>query len=122
MLGAVTSLMWPDPHPLFESESELQTTSAFQPSLPFACDLPDTWSGPQSGMLKAHDVLSVSRVVTSIPDLVAATAPAMLLAAIRTAATYARRAATAYQNARTSFVVRRLYERREPHAAMRLRG
>jgi hypothetical protein len=65
--------------------------------LPFACDLPDTWSGPQSGMLDAADLLSVTRVVGRIPDVVGADDPAMLVTAIETATSYTRGKATAYQ-------------------------
>lgn len=65
--------------------------------LPFACDLPDTWTGPQSGMLDAADLLSVTRVVGRIPDLVGASDPAMLMTALATAATHTRRKATTYQ-------------------------
>ena len=65
--------------------------------LPFACDLPDTWTGPQGDMLDAADMLSVTRVVGRIPDLVAATDPAMLVKALQTATSYTQRKATAYQ-------------------------
>lgn len=65
--------------------------------LPFACDLPDSWAGPQGDMLDAADLLSVTRVVGRIPDLVAATDPTMLVQAIRTATSYTQRTATAYQ-------------------------
>jgi len=65
--------------------------------LPFACDLPDTWTGPQGDMLEAADLLAVTRVVGRIPDLVAATDPAMLLTAIRTATSYTQRKAMAYR-------------------------
>jgi hypothetical protein len=65
--------------------------------LPFACDLPESWSGPQGDVLEAAELLSVTRVVGRIPDLVGASEPAMLLAALRTAATATRRKATAYQ-------------------------
>ena len=65
--------------------------------LPFACDLPDDWAGPQSGRLEAADLMSVTRVVGRIPDLVGADDPAMMLSAIGTATSYTQRAATAYQ-------------------------
>jgi len=65
--------------------------------LPFACDLPATWTGPVGDMLDAADLLAVTRVVGRIPDLVGASDPAMLLEAIRTATSYTQRKATAYQ-------------------------
>jgi hypothetical protein len=65
--------------------------------LPFACDLPDSWTGPQGGRLDAAELMSVTRVVGRIPDLVGADDPAMLLSAISTATSYTQRAATAYQ-------------------------
>lgn len=65
--------------------------------LPFACDLPDTWTGPADGLLEAADLLAVTRVVGRIPDLVGATDPAMLIAAIGTAASYTPRRPTMYQ-------------------------
>lgn len=65
--------------------------------LPFACDLPDTWTGPQGDLLDAADLLSVTRVVGRIPDLVGATDPAMLVKALKTATEYTQRKPTAYQ-------------------------
>jgi len=65
--------------------------------LPFACDLPDSWTGPQGGRLDAAELMSVTRVVGRIPDLVGADDPAMLLGAISTATSYTQRTATAYQ-------------------------
>jgi hypothetical protein len=68
--------------------------------LPFACDLPDSWTGPAGGAgdrLFAGDLLAVTRVVGRIPDLVGATDPAVLLAVLATAAEYTQRPAANYQ-------------------------
>ena len=64
--------------------------------LPFACDLPDSWTGPAGGAgdrLSAGDLLAVTRVVGRIPDLVGATDPAVLLDVLATAAAYTQRPA-----------------------------
>jgi hypothetical protein len=68
--------------------------------LPFACDLPDSWTGPAGGAgdrLSAGDLLAVTRVVGRIPDLVGATDPAVLLDVLATAAAYTQRPAASYQ-------------------------
>lgn len=65
--------------------------------LPFACDLPDTWAGPPGGMLDAADLVSVTRVVGRVPDVVGANEPSMVLAALGTAASYTQRKPAAYQ-------------------------
>lgn len=65
--------------------------------LPFACDLPDTWTGPSGRRLQAADLLAVTRVVGRIPDLPGERDPAMLLAALATAARYTQRTARSYQ-------------------------
>ncbi|MFC7496386.1 MULTISPECIES: hypothetical protein [unclassified Nocardioides] len=65
--------------------------------LPFACDLPDTWTGPTGRRLRAADLLAVTRVVGRIPDVAGASDPAMLLAALETAARYTQRTARSYQ-------------------------
>jgi hypothetical protein len=68
--------------------------------LPFACDLPDSWTGPAGGAgdrLSAGDLLAVTRVVGRIPDLVGATDPEVLLTVLATAASYTQRPAGSYQ-------------------------
>lgn len=73
-------------------------TDPWVPSdLPFACDLPDTWTGPNGRRLEAADLLAVTRVVGRIPDLPGERDPAMLLAALDTAAGYTQRTPRAYQ-------------------------
>lgn len=72
-------------------------TDSYVPSdLPYACDLPDTWTGPASGMFDPAELLAVTRVVGRIPDLVGEADPAMLLAALETATSYSQRRATSY--------------------------
>ena len=66
--------------------------------LPFACDLPASWTSTAKGTIDPGDLLAVTRVVGRIPDLVAATEPFMLLAALTTAATYTQRTARSYQH------------------------
>ena len=65
--------------------------------LPFACDLPATWTSTATGTIDPGDLLAVTRVVGRIPDLVGATDPAMLLAALATATSYTQRTARSYQ-------------------------
>ncbi len=65
--------------------------------LPFACDLPASWTSTATGTLDPGDLLAVTRVVGRLPDLVGASDPAMLLAALATAATYTQRTARSYQ-------------------------
>lgn len=65
--------------------------------LPFACDLPTAWTSTPTGTIDPGDLLAVTRVVGRIPDLVSATEPSMLLAALHTAATYTSRTARSYQ-------------------------
>lgn len=65
--------------------------------LAFACDLPDSWTGPGGGLLDAGDLLAVTRVVGRIPDLPSATEPDLLLAALATATGYRRGSVATYQ-------------------------
>jgi hypothetical protein len=65
--------------------------------LPYACDFPDPMPDPANGRLDAADVMTVTRVVGRIPDLVGATEPSMLVAALHTAAGYSQGTARAYQ-------------------------
>lgn len=65
--------------------------------LPFACDLPDTWTTPASDLIEASDLLAVTRVVGRVPDLVGADDPAMLLAALGTVRSYTARSPSTYQ-------------------------
>ena len=71
-------------------------TDPFVPSdLPYACDLPSSWGG--SADLPIAQLLSVTRVVGRIPDVVNADDPAVLLAALNTATTYTQHSASTYQ-------------------------
>ena len=66
--------------------------------LPFACDLPDTWTGPHGRRCSRPPTCWRSPGWSAgSPTCVGATDPAMLLAALDTAATYTQRTATAYQ-------------------------
>ena len=65
--------------------------------LAFACDLPASWTSTATGTIDPGDLLAVTRVVGRVPDLVGATDPSMLLAALATAATYTQRTARSYQ-------------------------
>ncbi|HWU22672.1 MAG TPA: C25 family cysteine peptidase [Nocardioides sp.] len=65
--------------------------------LPYACDLPDTFTGTGTTLLDPGTLLAVTRVVGRIPDVVGATDPADLLTLLAVAATYEPRPATAYQ-------------------------
>ena len=70
----------------------------FVPSdLPYACDRPDTWNAPAGHLMDPGELLAVTRVVGRIPDLVGATEPSMLLAALATATGYTQRRATSFQ-------------------------
>ncbi|MGO4257989.1 hypothetical protein [Marmoricola sp. RAF53] len=65
--------------------------------LPYACDIPDTWAGTSATLLDPSGLLSVTRVVGRLPDLVGATDPEFLLRLLDTATTYQQRASSTYQ-------------------------
>ncbi len=65
--------------------------------LPYACDLPDAWSGSSATLLNPSGLLSVTRVVGRIPDLVGATDPDFLVQLLHTATSYTQYTATTYQ-------------------------
>ncbi len=65
--------------------------------LPYACDLPDAWSGSSNTLLNPSSLLSVTRVVGRIPDQVGASDPAFLLKVLKTATSYKKHSATTYQ-------------------------
>jgi Peptidase family C25 len=72
---------------------------AYVPSdLPFACDLPDDWPGTSEARLDVSALLSVTEALGRIPDVVGATDPGVLLAALAVAAAYVPRPASAYQS------------------------
>jgi hypothetical protein len=80
-------------NPLHPSDDDPYVPS----DLPFACDLPGSFSGTGTALLDPSQLLAVTRVVGRIPDVVGATDPAVLLANLAVAAGYRQQPATAYQ-------------------------
>ena len=80
-------------NPLYPDDDDPYVPS----DLPFACDLPDTFAGTGTTRLDPAQLLSVTRVVGRIPDVVGATDPEVLLANLAVAATYEQHPPTAYQ-------------------------
>jgi hypothetical protein len=80
-------------NPLYPDDDDPYVPS----DLPFACDLPDSFTGTGTTLLDPAQLLSVTRVVGRIPDVVGATDPAVLLANLAVAASYQQQPATAYQ-------------------------